>query len=297
MIIVMSDANYPITCQRIATKNLLLASVLTLVGVLLGNERAFSKASTVPIAPQQEPGTNPSDPTAPKLGQFYDKQLDLHFDYPVEMRVLDARADMERGHQNIYGVSGDNDPEHQAAIRCMRPLLDLELPQEKAPQRPADVGDMWVDDTQAYKDSRKPEPILAKIFLAEFVKDCLPSKVRKNENDTLGNIALTAVSEPGIQRMPHPIWYEIAKQKIHMNSGMGRPIVNGKLADAPIIVMAMATQWRGHLLAWMFTSNDAEIFNEITKSQVEFGDGPWGPMFAANIGPKGSGTPMTILPK
>jgi hypothetical protein len=110
-------------------------------------------------------------------------------------------------------------------------------------------------------------------------------------------MALTAVSEPGIQRMPKPIWYEIGKQKIHMNSGVGRPIINGKLASAPIITMGMATQWHDHLLEWVFISNDAEIFNEMTKSIVQFGDGPWSPMFAANLGPKGSGTQLTVLPK
>ena len=110
-------------------------------------------------------------------------------------------------------------------------------------------------------------------------------------------MALSAISMPGIGRMPKPIWYEIGKQKVHMNSGVGRPIVNGQVASAPLIIMSMATQWRGHLLAWVFTSNDTEIFNEMTKSLVQFGNGPWGTMFAANIGSKDSGTPITIAPK
>jgi hypothetical protein len=134
-------------------------------------------------------------------------------------------------------------------------------------------------------------------LLIEIVRDCLPKKLQKNENDALGSIAMSFLSVPGIERMPKPLWYEVGKQKVHMNSGAGRPIVNGQLAPAPIIIMSMTTQWRAHLLAWVFTSNDTDIFNEITKSLVQFGDGAWGPMFAANIGPKGSGTPMTILPK
>ncbi len=133
--------------------------------------------------------------------------------------------------------------------------------------------------------------------MMEVVRNCLPQQLQKNENDALGSIALSPVSEPGIQRMPKPLWYEIGKQKIHMNSGAGRPIINGQLASAPIMVMSMATEWRGHLLAWVFTSNDTEILNQITKSQVQFGDGPWGPMFAPNVGPQGAGTPITILPK
>ena len=72
---------------------------------------------------------------------------------------------------------------------------------------------------------------------------------------------------------------------------------NGQQAPAPMIIMSMATQWRGHLLAWVFTANDTGIFNEITKSLVQFGNGPWSPMFAPDIGPQGSGTPIAILPK
>jgi hypothetical protein len=175
-------------------------------------------------------------------------------------------------------------------------LLDADLPAENAPKRNADVGDLWVDDSKAYKESRKPEPVFAKIMIVELVRDCVPKKLRKQEGDVLGNMALSALAVPGIERMPNPIWYEIGRQKIHMNSGVGRPVVNGKLASEPVIIMSMATQWHDHLLEWVFESNDAETFNEITKSLVKFGEGPWEPMFPPNIGPEGSGTPMPVLP-
>jgi len=280
-----------------------------LPGVLMTILLCGCMVATIPACGQQraktQPETSASPPAGSKVGDvpvpnpgaFYDKELDLHFNYPVEMRILDFAADMESGHQNIHGVTGENDPEHQEAKRCFRPLLDVELPVEKAPQRAANLDGVWIDDSQEYKESRKPTSIFAKILLAEVIRDCLPKKLQKNENDALGSIAMSFVSAPGIQRMPKPLWYEIGKQKVHMNSGCGRPIVNGRLASAPVFIMSMTTQWRGHLLAWVFTSNDTEIFNEITKSPVQFGDGPWGPMFAANIGPKASGTPMTILPK
>ena len=252
--------------------------------------------ATTPASAQKAVATG-SDVSMSTAGEFYDKDLDLHFNYPVEMQMLDANAEMESGHQNIYGVPGAGDPEHQEAKRCVLPLLDVDLPAGKAPQRAANLDGVWVDDSNAYKESRKPEPIFAKILIVEVVRKCLPKKLQKNENDALGTTAMSFVSEPGIMRMPKPIWYEIGNQKIHMNSGAGRPIVNGQLSPAPIFIMSMATQWHGHLLAWVFTSNDTEIFNEITKSLVRFGDGPWGPMFAANIGPNRSGKPMTILPK
>lgn len=242
-------------------------------------------------------GSGTADATASKPGELYDKGVDLHFNYPVEMSTLDTSAEMERGHKNLFGTSGENDPEHQKAKSCVRYILDAELPENKAPHRAASLDGIWVDDTKEFNESRKPAAISAKILVMEIVRDCLPKQLKKTDNDTLGAIALSFVSEPWIQRMPKPIWYEVGKQKIHMNSGVGRPILNGELAPVPIIIMSMASEWHGHLLAWVFTSNDTEIFNEITKSTVRFGDGAWGPMFAANIGPNGSGAPMTILPK
>lgn len=264
----------------------------------------FSAASAQDSGEQRPNGSNTQssanvDPggAVRQPGVFYDKELDLAFNYPIEMRALDMRADMDSGHLNVFGVPGDNDPEHKEAKRCMRPLLDTELPQDKAPQRLASLDDVWVDDSKEYKESRKPQPIFAKILLVELERSCVPKKLQKKEGDLLGSMALSAVALPGIQRMPKPLWYEIGTQKIHMNSGAGRPIVNGRLDPAPIMIMSMATQWRGHLLEWVFTSNDTEIFNEITKSRVRFGNGAWAAMFPANIGSKGSGIPMTILPK
>jgi hypothetical protein len=222
--------------------------------------------------------------------------LDLHFNYPVEMRPIDGNAEMESGHLNIYGVSGETDPEHLQARRCVRFLLDADLPQDKAPNRNADLNGIWVDNSKRPQGG-KPQPIFAKILMVELVRDCLPENLRKNDDAALGSIALSFVSEPGIQRMRQPLWYETAGQKIHMNSGAGRPVANGQPACAPIVIMSMATEWRSHLLAWVFTSNDTEMLNESTKSLVQFGNGSWGQMFAANIGPKGSGTSITPLPK
>lgn len=256
---------------------------------LSNRESTQPQTSTAPPVPQLASESN--------SGKFYDKEMDLHFNYPIEMKLLDAASDMEIGHHNIFGMSGDTDPEHQQAERCMKILLDVCLAADKAPQRNADIKDLWVDDSKQYKESRKAQPIYAKILMVELSPDCVPKKFRKKEDDVLASMALSPVSLPGIGRMPKPIWYEIGKQKIHMNSGVGRPIVNGEVAPAPLIIMSMATQWRGHLLDWVFTSNDTEIFNEMTKSVVRFGDGPWSPMFAPNIGPNGSRTPMTILPK
>jgi hypothetical protein len=178
----------------------------------------------------------------------------------------------------------------------MRNLLLVELPEDKAPKRAASLEGVLLEDANVAKPP--PEPITAMIEMAEMRPDCLPEELRKKEDDVLASIALSAVSAPGIERMPKPLWYEIGKQKIHMNSGAGVSVGKVEQRRGPIFIMSMATQWRGHLLAWMFMSNDTETFNEITKSLVKFGDGPWGEMFPPNIGtPKGKSTPITILPK
>jgi hypothetical protein len=283
--------------EGLAAANAMILLIGCISVATAANDQQEAKPNAEKSASQAAAGAKASDVPVEKPGEFYDKGLDLHFNYPVEMHVLDATADMESGHQSVYGVSGENDPEHQKAKRCVRPLIDAELPEDKAPQRAANLDGVWVDDSKEYKESRKPVPIFAKMLFLEILRDCLPKKLQKNENDALRSIALGFVTEPGMEVMPKPLWYEIGKQKIHMNSGAGRPTIDRQLSPAPIFIMAMATQWRGHLLAWVFTSNDTEVFNEMTKSVVQFGDGAWGPMFAANIGPKGSGTPMTILPK
>ncbi len=274
---------------------LFLGCMLAAVSPASGQQGVNSTVNSPAAKP--EAGPKSADPST-IVGELYDKELQFRFRYPVEMQVLDSAAEMESGHRQIYGLSGDNDPEHQQAKHCIRPLLDAKLPPDKAPQRLANLNGIWVDDSKQYKDSRQPEPIFAQIFVAEVLKGCLPKKLGKNENDALGNIAMSFVSLPGIQRMPNPLWYQLGTQKVHMNSGAGRLILNGNLSSAPIIIMSMTTQWRGHLLAWIFTSNDTEIFNEITKSIVQFGDGVWSPMFGATLAPKGAGgTQMTILPK
>jgi len=272
-------------------------ALLLLVCILLSVAANAQDANPITQATTPKAGTETkSNPTTVAPGEFYDKGLDLHFNYPVEMRLLDADAEMERGHKEIYGVPGANDPEHMEARRCMRFLLDADLTEDKAPKRPARL-DGVANDPHIY-DKLKPEPISAKILLVEAVRDCLPKELQQDEDRALSAIALSFVSQNGIERMPKPLWYETANQKIHMNSGAGQLGLKGDPPSAPIFIMSMATAWRGHLLAWVFTSNDTEIFNEITKSQVKFGDGPWGPMFAANIGnPGSSGKPITILPK
>jgi len=153
-------------------------------GPQVGSTPASDQTSAKPSL-----GTSWLERTAPKAdavnvsspGMFYDKELDLHFNYPVEMRALDAATDMEVGHRNIFGVSGDNDPGHQEAKRCMHVLLDADLPPEKAPQRNADIGNLWVDDSKEYKESRKPEPIYAKFMMVELAGDCVPEKLQKRK--------------------------------------------------------------------------------------------------------------------
>jgi len=282
MLVSASDAQF--TLRRSST-----LTILRLLTCLLATVCADAQKTSQSGAPPK-----PGKVTAAKPGEFFDKELDLHFNYPVEMQPVDAVAEMGKGHQTVYGDSGENDAEHQQAKRCVKFLIDAVLPQDKAPQRSADLGGMWAEQP---KTPAKPEPIFAKILLVETARDCLPKELQENEGEALSTIALGFVSADGIQRMPKPIWYEIGKQKIHMNSGVGRPTANGQEFPTPIIVMSMATAWRGHLLAWVFTANDKDTFNEITKSMVQFGDAPWAPMFAGDIGSKGSGTPMNILPK
>jgi hypothetical protein len=249
--------------------------------------------------PSAEAGSQPQSEKTSALapGEFYDKELDLHFNYPVEMDLVDWATAMESGHLAIYGVSGAGDPEHEQARKCVRPLLSAELPAEKAPKRVPDLSDVWVEDSEEHSASPQDKAISASVYIVEIQRSCIPKDARKKEDAAPSGIALGFVSAPGLQKMPAPWWYELGKQKIHMNSSAGRVLLPGGRRTAPIFIMSMATSWQGHLLAWVFTSNDTKTFNEITKSLVRFGNNPWSPMFAPNVGPKGTGTPVNVLPK
>ena len=160
-----------------------LLALMLLCG-LPGKAKA-QQTAVPPAAPQAQPSPNTNDSgAAAENGKFYDKNLDLSFNYPVEMRAVDMIADMEAGHMNLYGSSGDNDPEHREARRCVHPLLDADLPAEKAPQRLASMEGVWVDQTKEYKESYKPQPIFAKLILMEFDRSCLPKKLQKEKTWT-----------------------------------------------------------------------------------------------------------------
>ena len=148
--------------------------------------QADERANAQTPPPQIGPGRDASAAVGARPGEFYDKELGLHFNYPVEMQTVDPSSAMERGHMNIYGVSGENDPEHQEAERCMRPLLYTQLPEDKAPRRAGNLDGVWVDDSKEYKESRKPEPIFANILLIEVVRDCLPGEATEERERRFG---------------------------------------------------------------------------------------------------------------
>ena len=88
---------------------------ILLLSCLTAATPGYGQQGTIPNSEAKAPQpaserSKANDVPVSKTGEFYDKDLDLHFHYPVEMRVLDFRAEMETGHQNIYGVSGENDP-------------------------------------------------------------------------------------------------------------------------------------------------------------------------------------------
>jgi len=146
----------------------------------------------------------------------------------------------------------------------MRILLDMELPKENAPQCDADIGNLWVDHSKEYKESRKVEPIFVKNAHCGASTGMRTKKAQKEAEGYSG--------EPGAERRFH------ARDRVHTKA---------HLASAP--------RYRDHLLEWVITSNDTQIFNVLT-TVVRFGNGSWGRMFAPKLGPKGSGTPVNMLP-
>ncbi|HEY3988279.1 MAG TPA: hypothetical protein VGM02_03205 [Acidobacteriaceae bacterium] len=226
--------------------------------------------------------------TPPAPGIFYKSDLRLHFYYPVEMvpsdlvtaTVLDSTAGI--------GKSQPGDSERDGSEACLRTMLRADLPADKADTRMATLG--AIENTP----SPEQERIAGTIWLFDVDMDCVCAAMRKKRDAAMRDISATITQAQGMTRMGPPLWYDLGKQKIHMSAAVGRH----NPSERPVLVMDMVTDYHGHVLMWIVQSNDAETFNTLTKSTVQFDKAPALPLFPADVGPQGfGGVPMKILPR
>jgi hypothetical protein len=220
-------------------------------------------------------------------GIFYAKDLDLHFYYPEEMIAADLPKQSNAEEMAGIGKSQPGDTARDGSEACLRTMLRAELPAGKAGTRLATLG--AIENVPSVEQER----VTATIWLFEVDMDCVCAAMRKKRDAAMRDISATITQAQGMTRMGPPLWYDLGKQKVHMSFAAGRHNPN----ERPVLIMDMVTDYKQHVLMWIVQSNDAETFNFLTKSAVQFEGASPLPLFPANVGPQGfGGIPMKILP-
>lgn len=219
-------------------------------------------------------------------GVFSDAALDIYFYYPEEMTSI-SEADPPQPVQpstDAHPKPGNED--YNATQACLKTLLDVDLPADGAGTGPATLGALS-------SSTAGTERIQASIRLFEVNMDCECAALRKKRDAAMRGIAETITHVNGMQALGKPLWYDLGKQKIHMNTAIG----SVHPGQGPVLMADMVTEYKAHVLMWVLQSNDAVTFNTITKSTVQFGPAPPLPLFPAKVGPDGPGLPLKILPR
>jgi hypothetical protein len=230
-----------------------------LLGALLG---VLSGAGLTPLAGAQGLKNNQLEWTS--------DSLNLRFTYPGELVRRDPAEALKDEHLMLYGIPGGQTRELAVATHCLTPLLSLELP--------TSGGSITKTETKNPDGSvtvtMKPA-LLGTILLAELNIDCMTPAQQAMAHDLTTHMVEVLTTVPGMHAVLQPSVYLIDKQTIHMAAAQGQPISQD--ADAPMdpllsYTLAFSTNWENHLLVWYFSSNNAQLMNQMTKSTVKFGN-------------------------
>jgi hypothetical protein len=256
-----------------------MKSLLFLFALIASSQSAIG----VQIGPDQSAVV-----TSPTPGIFYQRELDLHFYYPVEMVASDPTKITDADRTAGIGKSQPGDSEREGSKACLRVMLRADLPADKVGTRMATLG--AIENTP----SPESESVTGTIWLFDVDMNCVCAAMRKKRDAAMRDISATITQAQGMTRTGPPLWYDLGKQKTHMSAALGRHNPN----EGPVLMMDVVTDYRSHVLMWIVQSNDAETFNALTKSTVQFDKSPALPLFPANVGPQGfGGVPMKILPR
>lgn len=179
-----------------------LLSVLLLIGFL-------------PVAAASEDPPYSPAIDASQMAVFTDAELGFSVRYPMEFKAEAPQnlfAVMRAGHQELFGTSPDNDPEHQQAERCMRPLLYATsttiLPAEgKAPVPLAG------EDVDGSPDS---------VMVMDVERSCIAKKLKSDK--ALTQLTGTVLNIPGLKQVVPQMWFQGGDGR-HIHSGMAAGVV------------------------------------------------------------------------
>jgi hypothetical protein len=221
---------------------------------------------------------------APNTTEWENEAFGLRLFYPSDLVKADPAKIMHDGHLTLLGVSGAPDPKLVQMIRCLRPVLLLELPQSGSAQttKTPPTADNATQGTLT-------TAITATILLAELDIDCLNSDHENTSTTLLPDLAELVNKVPGMKSIVQPAWYNVGWQKIHMAAAQGQPLSSNSTGAqssnlSQLYTMGLSTNWNSHLLVWYFSSNNIDTLNRITKTTVRFGRAQAAPLYPNPMG-------------
>ncbi len=201
--------------------------------------------------------------------------LDLRFLYPGDFVLRDPAEALKDGHLMVFGIPGRQIPELADKTKCLKPLLELEIPTSGGEADQTKVK----NPDGSFTITIKPA-LLGTILLAELQINCIPpdQQVKVKGLDLETGMVQLVTKVPGMRPTMQPAMYLVGKQRMLMAGSQGVPKVAedaGEAAD-PLFsyITGFSTNWNNHLLVWYFSSNSAATLNRMTHSMVRFGSNP-----------------------
>jgi hypothetical protein len=117
-------------------------------------------------------------------------------------------------------------------------------------------------------------------------QQCLPAEFKGREDEVLSGFASSVGEEPGMKLIGQPMWYEVEGHKVH--AGIARSAENSAKSTNPTApptdYLASATvNIGGHLMIFMFETQDLYSLNKLVHGTVQFGNGESKPLLPLSI--------------
>jgi hypothetical protein len=121
------------------------------------------------------------------------------------------------------------------------------------------------------------------ISLFDISPGCVPADAAKNKkamDKALAGIVTEGTTVLGMMPIEQPFAYPIEGHRVHFAASQGQPVTKTDLQTSePQLRATIAVAVNGHILSWMFEAGDAEFFNRLLASPVDFGAGKAQPLF------------------
>jgi hypothetical protein len=261
----------------------LLVFLLSCASVEAQNPAPASKplpaAQPVPLA-TTVPGKETPQEVEQLVGKsvaYTNSEIGFSFSYPAELHAQSAESLAAKWKQ----ATDKSDPKYKATDACTHVLLHAERKDEPG------VG----ASIAIYGEGHSPKtvitvPVAGSVTITEMNQQCLPAEFKGREDEVLSAFASSVGEEPGMKLIGQPMWYEVEGHKVH--AGKARSAENSAKSTNPTApptdYLASATvNIGGHLMIFMFETQDLYSLNKLVHGTVQFGSGESKPLLPLSI--------------